>query len=190
MHRLLLATVLFLPLSWNANAQETSVSAQETEEAAQSLTIPLFMATEQGQGASIGNVTVTESRYGLVFTPALKNVTPGLHGFHIHANPDCGPLMAADGKVTPAGAAGGHFDPDGTNRHSTPWDDGGHLGDLPALYVAPDGTATEPVLAPKFGSIEDLKHHALMVHAGSDNYSDTPQPLGGGAARLACGVIK
>jgi Cu-Zn family superoxide dismutase len=29
-----------------------------------------------------------------------------------------------------------------------------------------------------------------MVHTGGDNYSDTPAPLGGGGARIACGVIK
>ena len=30
-------------------------------------------------------------------------------------------------------------------------------------------------------------NHALIVHAGGDTYSDTP-PLGGGGARVACGV--
>jgi len=28
-----------------------------------------------------------------------------------------------------------------------------------------------------------------MVHAGGDNYSDTPAALGGGGARMACGVV-
>ena len=28
-----------------------------------------------------------------------------------------------------------------------------------------------------------------MIHEGGDNYSDTPKPLGGGGARMACGVI-
>ncbi len=28
-----------------------------------------------------------------------------------------------------------------------------------------------------------------MIHAGGDNYSDTPEKLGGGGARVACGVI-
>jgi superoxide dismutase, Cu-Zn family len=28
-----------------------------------------------------------------------------------------------------------------------------------------------------------------MIHAGGDNYADQPQPLGGGGARIACGVI-
>jgi Cu-Zn family superoxide dismutase len=29
-----------------------------------------------------------------------------------------------------------------------------------------------------------------MVHAGGDNYDDTPAPLGGGAGRIACGIVK
>ena len=28
-----------------------------------------------------------------------------------------------------------------------------------------------------------------MIHVGGDNYSDMPLPLGGGGARIACGVI-
>jgi Cu-Zn family superoxide dismutase len=28
-----------------------------------------------------------------------------------------------------------------------------------------------------------------MIHAGGDNYADQPAPLGGGGARIACGVI-
>jgi len=34
-----------------------------------------------------------------------------------------------------------------------------------------------------------LHGHALMVHAGGDNHDDHPAPLGGGGARIACGVI-
>jgi len=43
-------------------------------------------------------------------------------------------------------------------------------------------------LAPHL-KVRDLHGHALMIHAGGDNYDDTPAPLGGGA-RIACGVIK
>jgi len=46
------------------------------------------------------------------------------------------------------------------------------------------------VLAPRLKRLEELKGHALMVHAGGDNYADQPKPLGGGGARVACGVIK
>jgi superoxide dismutase, Cu-Zn family len=30
-----------------------------------------------------------------------------------------------------------------------------------------------------------LKGHSLMIHAGGDNYSDQPKPLGGGGGSLA-----
>ena len=32
----------------------------------------------------------------------------------------------------------------------------GHLGDLPAIYVAADGTATTPVLAPRLKTIDQV----------------------------------
>jgi superoxide dismutase, Cu-Zn family len=35
-----------------------------------------------------------------------------------------------------------------------------------------------------------MRGRSIMIHAGGDNYSDTPAPLGGGGARTACGVIK
>ena len=39
----------------------------------------------------VGTVTITESNYGLVFTPNLQGLSEGLHGFHIHENPSCEP---------------------------------------------------------------------------------------------------
>ncbi len=36
---------------------------------------------EKGVGSSVGQVTISESKYGLVFTPALQGLAPGLHGF-------------------------------------------------------------------------------------------------------------
>ena len=53
----------------------------------------------------IGDIVVTESPYGLVFTPFLKGkISEGLHGFHIHVNPDGGP----DEKGVLGMKAGGH----------------------------------------------------------------------------------
>jgi Cu-Zn family superoxide dismutase len=86
-----------------------------------------------------------------------------------------------------AAAAGDHLDPEATKRHGEPWGDG-HLGDLPPLYVAADGTATQAVLAPRL-KVADIGNRALMIHAGGDNHSDHPAPSGGGGARIACGVI-
>ena len=155
--------------------------------AAADTVVTMNLVDDKGTGAEVGTVTISESKYGLVFTPALHGLSPGLHGFHVHANPSCAPAEK-DGKSVPALAAGGHLDPAATNKHGEPWGDG-HLGDLPALYVAPDGTATQPVLGPRLKPA-DIAGRSLMIHAGGDNHSDHPMPLGGGGARVVCGVIK
>lgn len=152
------------------------------------VTVTLHQVSKQGIMDEIGSVKVAESEYGLVFTPNLKGLSPGVHGFHIHQEPSCAPLEK-DGKVTPAGAAGGHYDPDNARKHGSPWSDG-HLGDLPALYVDAEGNALLPVLAPRLTTLDQIKGKALMVHEGGDNYSDHPMPLGGGGGRMACGVIE
>jgi Cu-Zn family superoxide dismutase len=148
--------------------------------------VPMNLVDENGIGEAIGRVVISETAYGLVFTPQLTKLAPGQHGFHVHEKPSCAP-GEKDGKKVPALAAGGHYDPDGTARHGLPWGDG-HRGDLPALYVAADGTATYPVLAPRLKAA-DVKGRSLMVHMGGDNHADHPAPLGGGGARFACGVI-
>lgn len=155
---------------------------------ADSLLIPMHIVDEKGVQKQIGEVAVNPSDYGLVFTPALQGLEPGLHGFHIHEAPSCEP-SEQDGKMVPAGAAKGHWDPENTGQHGEPWGKG-HLGDLPPLYVAENGEATQPVLAPRLKNIDDLRGHSLMVHEGGDNHSDHPKPLGGGGARVACGVIQ
>ena len=64
-------------------------------------TITLHEATDEGPGDSVGTVTVTESEYGLVFTPDLKDLDEGIHGFHVHQNPTCQP-GEKDGDTVPA----------------------------------------------------------------------------------------
>jgi Cu-Zn family superoxide dismutase len=152
------------------------------------INVEMHAVDAKGTTEAVGTITISESQHGLVFTPDLKNLAPGVHGFHIHQNPDCSPATT-DGKPTPAGAAGGHYDPEKAGKHGAPWGDG-HLGDLPPLYVNSDGTAVNPVLAPRLKQLADVKERALMIHKGGDNHADHPEPLGGGGARVACGVIK
>jgi Cu-Zn family superoxide dismutase len=66
---------------------------------------------------------------------------------------------------------------------------GGHRGDLPVLTVDSRGDATQPVTAPHL-TVAEIRGRSIMIHEGGDNYSDTPAPLGGGGARIACGVIR
>ncbi len=145
-----------------------------------SVSVYVYATSAQGLGVPVGTVLISATPYGLLFTPQLHGLTPGIHGFHVHEHPACGESGMA---------AGGHFDPEHVQRHSGPYSAHGHGGDLPPLYVAADGTAVVPVLAPRLHSIEDIRQRALMLHAGGDNFADEPQALGGGGSRVACGVI-
>jgi len=139
--------------------------------------IPIH-SLESGQ-AVLGTITAKDTDYGLLLLYALKGLPSGLHGVHVHENPSCD----LKGK-----AAGGHFDPDKKDKHQGPYDKSGHKGDLPVLYVNQDGVASTPVLAPRLKE-KDLKGRSLIIHEKGDNYSDTPQKLGGGVSRIACGVV-
>jgi Cu-Zn family superoxide dismutase len=181
-----------------AAAAVTAISAQAQTPATATATpsastgdklqAPMTLVTTAGTGKTIGTVTIAETPGGLVFTPALTGLPAGPHGYHVHETGSCG-VNEKDGKKVAAGAAGGHYDPNGTKQHLGPTGSG-HLGDLPPLVVGGDGRATVPVTAPHLTRLADVKGKALMIHAGGDNYADKPQPLGGGGARIACGVIQ
>jgi Cu-Zn family superoxide dismutase len=170
---LLLASSL-IAIPYAANADTASATVQSI--------------TANGVGGSLGTVTFSDGTAGLVITPKLSGLPPGQHGFHIHEKGDCGPGMN-EGKQAAGFAAGGHYDPAHTKKHLGPNSDAGHRGDLPVLTVDSSGNATQPVTAPHL-KVSDIRNRSIMVHAGGDNYSDTPKPLGGGGARIACGVIK
>lgn len=155
---------------------------------AETVVVPMALATPAGPGASIGQITISDAPGGVTFALDLHGLAPGAHGFHVHVNPSCAASTNAQNAVVPAGGAGGHLDPAMTGMHMGP-EGMGHLGDLPVLVVGDDQSAHQTLKAPHIATVAALKGHSLMIHAGGDNYSDKPLPLGGGGARLACGVI-
>lgn len=140
-----------------------------------------------GVGSIIGTVRFFDSDKGLTIDPDLGNLAPGLHGFHIHEKPSC-EAAEKEGKKVAGLAAGGHYDPLQTGKHAGP-EGHGHQGDLPALEVNAQGEAVKQMLAPRL-KLADIRARALVIHEGGDNYSDEPKPLGGGGARVACGVVE
>lgn len=147
--------------------------------ASASLVIPMVIVDQNGHDKKIGTVRADDTVYGLLLTPSLHGLPPGTHGFHIHQLPLCGNHGLA---------AGGHLDPKRTDQHQGPYKGNSHLGDLPVLVVDSNGLATLPVLAPRL-KLSQIKNRTLMIHVGSDNYADTPEKLGGGDGRLACGIV-
>jgi Cu-Zn family superoxide dismutase len=172
--KLFACTILALGLGGAASAATVSAT--------------VMLATPDGAGAAVGTVSISDSPAGAVLTTDLHGLPPGVHGFHVHDKGSCTATADAAGKAVPAGGAGGHMDPAMAGKHEGP-DGMGHLGDLPALTVGADGAAKARLIAPHIRSAQALQGHALMIHAGGDNYSDMPAPLGGGGARIACGVI-
>lgn len=143
------------------------------------IVVKMYQTALTGHGVFIGTVKLTDTPYGVLITPNLF-LSAGLHGFHLHENPSCEDMGMG---------AGGHLDPSHTGKHLGPYNPNGHLGDLPVLFVNKHGVANVPMLAPRL-KLSDMKEHALMIHYGGDNYADYPQKLGGGAARIACGVVR
>ncbi len=154
------------------------------------ISVMMHEVSERGVGREVGRIMITESEQGLVFTPMLAGLEKmgGEHGFHVHQRGDCGP-RGKDGKEGAAMAAGGHYDPDNTGEHDGPLGQG-HKGDLPVLHVDERGRAQRPVLAPRLKTLAEVRGRALVVHAGGDNHADEPEPLGGGGARLLCGIVR
>lgn len=169
-----------LALAWVAGAAGAAAATE--------LRAEMRLATPSGPGEAVGTVTIVDSAQGAVVKTDLKGLPPGPHGFHVHENGSCQPATA-NGQTVTAGAAGGHLDPQHAGKHAGPQDKG-HLGDLPVLQVADNGAATETLTAPRIKEVSALRGKALMIHAGGDNYSDQPAPLGGGGARIACGVLQ
>jgi Cu/Zn superoxide dismutase len=149
-------------------------------------------------GADAGVVTVRQLADRVEVRGRVTGLTPGFHGFHVHTTGACDGTTA-----TPFSSAGGHLDP-------TDEDHGEHHGDLPALLVRADGTASVDLDTDQLDvdTLFDADGAALIVHAGRDNAANIPTryrspdgPAGGGpdpatlqtgdsGGRVLCGVLQ
>jgi Cu-Zn family superoxide dismutase len=155
---------------------------------AQDATVEIHAVSVDGVGEPIGTVQLSDGDAGLTLAVDVRRLEPEQHGFHLHEDGSCEPAANAEGVVAAAQAAGDHYDPEDTEVHAGPEGDG-HKGDLPRLEVGSDGTATTELMAPHL-TVAEAHGRSLVIHAGGDNYSDQPEPNGGGGARVACGVVQ
>jgi Cu-Zn family superoxide dismutase len=142
----------------------------------------------EGPGADIGTITILAEKDGTGFRLNLRGLPPGPHEFGAHENNECGPILLDSARI-PAGAAGDFWDPDHTGRHDGPTGTG-QRGDLPAIGVGPNGSASQTLLAPRITGMNSLHGRSLVIQAGGDSYRDIPLRGGGGGGNIACSVIR
>jgi Cu-Zn family superoxide dismutase len=170
--------VTSLALSAGLTACAVSLHAPKTE--VKALPIALFDA----DGRAIGTVELTADSGGVDLKFDVHDLPPGPHGVHVHAVGKC--------ERPDFLTAGAHLD-DGAHSHGRLNPAGWHLGDLPNLLVAEDGSAR---ITLRLGSrtpgfelkrLLDRDGSAIIIHAGPDD--GMTDPSGGSGPRIACGII-
>ena len=134
-------------------------------------------------GRDVGTLTLAPASGGLMLTGTVRGLPPGTHGIHLHTTGRCEP---------PFESAGPHWNPMG-RQHGTANPQGPHLGDMPNLVVAGDGTATVSVITPGgtlsgANALLDVDGASVIIHASPDDYRTDPS--GNSGARIACGVVR
>ena len=165
------------------------IAAVNTAHAA-SGTVVMNSIDANGVAKKLGTLELSDTKTGLQIKPRLTDLPAGRAWI---ACPRQSGLWSRQRSKWPAPAAGiaagGHYDPANTGKHLGPQREG-HKGDMPVLTVETGGKATKPVTAPHLALADVKGRSSTVIHAGGDNYSDQPAPLGGGGARIACGVVK
>jgi Cu-Zn family superoxide dismutase len=140
-------------------------------------------ALTNGSGVVVGRATIESVGASLYLVASASGQTSGVHGIHLHSAGKCeGPGFST---------AGGHLNPD-AHQHGTLNPRGPHLGDLPNIKIATDGTGSMKVPLPLsaeelLAAVFDADGAAVVLHAGPDDYKTDPSGNSGG--RIACGVI-
>ncbi|MEU6429435.1 superoxide dismutase family protein [Microbispora sp. NPDC046973] len=133
---------------------------------------------------------------------SVRGLTPGFHGFHVHAAGLCDARSVDRATGSAFSSAGSHLGP---GEH------GDGAGDMPPLLAAADGTASASFVTDRFTleQLGDANGSAFVVHAGPDNLAHIPdryfhrpdatgatgpdattRKTGDAGARIGCGVVK
>merc|ERR1719414_586927 len=141
----------------------------------------------KGEGVK-GTISFTHSHDDeskTVVSGEVSGLTPGKHGFHIHAFGD-----NSNGCIS----TGPHFNPHGKD-HGGPEDENRHVGDLGNIEADESGVAkfefVDTLL--KLSGEHSIVGRAVVVHADPDDLGkgghDDSLTTGHAGARVACGVI-
>lgn len=135
-------------------------------------------------GAILARATLEQAGDAVRIRIQAAGLPAGTYGAHVHMTGRCdAPDFAS---------AGAHWNPTG-HQHGSDNPEGPHLGDLPNLIVAADGTGeisfdmAGTTLRGGNHPVMDDDGAAVIVHADPDDYRTDPS--GNSGARIACGIV-
>ena len=133
-------------------------------------------------GAStFGTVTFEQLGSKVFVVGHFTGLRPGMHGFYVHENGDCGGKLASN--------AGAHFNPSKL-KHGPIGASVRHVGDFGNLMVDKDGNATFEMTTDSLtlpAGPDSVVGRAIVIHARKDD--GKTQPSGSAGPAVACGVI-
>lgn len=167
------------------SGQEPAAAAQtETESMAAESGATATATLEAKNDSGLSGVAVfTDEGDHVSLSIEIDSGPAGYHAVHIHEIGDC---SAPDGT-----SAGGHWNP--TAEDHGKWGmPPHHLGDIGNFELDPDGMGRLALVSTVWslgtGQDNDVVGKAVIVHAGTDDFSS--QPSGAAGARIGCGVIE
>lgn len=138
----------------------------------------------KADGSASARASAEQTGAGVTVRIEAAGLPAGTYGAHVHMVGRCdGPAFES---------AGAHWNPMAM-QHGSENPQGPHLGDLPNLTVAADGSGSVSFEIPQAqlrggeSPMLDPDGAAVIVHASPDDYRTDPS--GNSGARIACGVL-
>lgn len=133
------------------------------------------------EGQAVGEAHLYAANGGVRLIVTVRQLPPGLHAIHLHETGRC--------QAPGFESAGPHLNPHG-RQHGEANPMGPHAGDLPNLYVKPNGEARYEVFSERvtMSEILDQDGAALVIHAQHDDYRTDPSGQSG--ERIVCGAVE
>eukprot|EP00257_Ricinus_communis_P008140 XP_002525417.2 superoxide dismutase [Cu-Zn] 2 [Ricinus communis] len=133
-----------------------------------------------------GSLQFIQQTHGPTYvTGRISGLSPGLHGFHIHALGDT---------TNGCNSTGPHYNPLKRN-HGAPFHEERHAGDLGNIVTGSDGIAEisiKDMQIPLTGP-HSILGRAVVVHADPDDLGkgghELSKTTGNAGARVGCGII-
>tara|TARA_A100000171_G_scaffold41931_1_gene42991 strand:+ start:129 stop:830 length:702 start_codon:yes stop_codon:yes gene_type:complete len=162
-------------------ADETAIAAAMAQFSMVELATAEIEPTEGNSAQGTVRFRPSEDKQAMLVQVEITGLSPGKHGFHVHANGDC--------SSPDASSAGRHFNPYNTD-HGSHKSMEHHTGDLGNVEANEDGVVAMEFRADDlaFSGPASILQKSVVIHAKADDLESNPSGKSGD--RLGCGVIR